>query len=80
MTDNEAFQLIIRAIKIAVPAAPIDILPATHLIKDGVIDSLDLMAFLFELEQLCGGELAEIDENFSDFTVGRLIQIVALRA
>lgn len=42
-------------------------------LAEGMLDSLDMMAFLFELEQLNGRRIAAIDENFSDFRVTRLI-------
>ena len=77
MTHDQAHALIVEALHKAVPGAPLDRLgPDTHLVKDGIIDSLDSMAFLYELEKLCGGEIREIGEDFSDFRVVRLTEIL----
>lgn len=77
MTQEQALELIKQALLKAVPKAPVQALqPHTHLIKEGVIDSLDSMAFLYELEALCGGSLPEITEEFSDFRVQTLVEIV----
>jgi acyl carrier protein len=48
----------------------------TELIKDGILDSLDSMNFLFELEGLNGAKLEAIDETFDDFRVSRLVEIL----
>jgi len=77
MTYDQAYALIIEALHKAVPGAPLGGLqPETHLLKDGVIDSLDSMAFVYELEKLCGRDIEEIGEDFSDFRVVRLTEIL----
>ena len=48
----------------------------THLIKDGLLDSLDSMNFLFELETMHGSRLKEIDDTFEDFRIVRLAEIL----
>lgn len=48
----------------------------THLVTGGVVDSLDLMNFLLQLETRIGKRLTAIDENFSDFRVGTLADLV----
>lgn len=77
MTQDQAFSLLIEALKEAVPKAPLhDLNSETHLVKDGIIDSLDSMAFLYELEKLCGRDIEEIGYDFSDFRVARLMEIL----
>lgn len=76
MTHEQAYALIVKALQQAVPGASLDGLrPEVHLVKDGIIDSLDSMAFLYELEKLCG-DIDEIGEDFNDFRVARLTEIV----
>lgn len=48
----------------------------TNLVTDGVVDSLDLMNFLLQLETRIGKRLTAIDENFSDFRVSTLADLV----
>lgn len=80
MHQDQALELIKHALVKAVPqAANCELQPQTHLIKDGIMDSLDSMAFLYELEALCGGPLQAITDDFTDFRVQRLIDIVQQR-
>lgn len=48
----------------------------THLVTDGVVDSLDLMNFLLHLETRIGTKLKSVDESFTDFRVGTLADLV----
>lgn len=76
-TRNEALNLIKKALSATVPRTNLDDLkPETHLLKDGIIDSLDSMAFLYELETLCNKKFKEIDDHFTDFRIERLVSIV----
>jgi hypothetical protein len=78
MTQDQALELIKQALLKAVPKAKVSHLQLQdHLIKDGIIDSLDSMAFLYELEALCSEPLKSIDDQFSDFRIGRLVEIVS---
>ncbi len=52
----------------------------SHLIKDGIVDSLDLMNFLLQLENRIGKKLTAIDETFSDFRVGTLADLILAEA
>lgn len=52
----------------------------SHLIKDGIVDSLDLMNFLLQLENRIGRKLTAIDETFSDFRVGTLADLIVAEA
>jgi acyl carrier protein len=78
MTNDQAFELIKKALLKAVPKTKsYDLQFQDNLIKDGIIDSLDSMAFLYELEALCQGPLEAIDHHFNDFRVQRLVEIVS---
>lgn len=48
-----------------------------HLVKDGIIDSLDSMSLIFEIEKRTGTKLVEITDEFTDFRVETLVGIVA---
>jgi acyl carrier protein len=76
MTEEQALTMIKAALEKTTPGLSAKVTPEVHLIKDKVIDSLDSMNFLFELEQLHGGQLDAIDEMFDDFRVTRLIEIL----
>ncbi len=76
MTEQDAFEMILKSLEKTNPGISKGVSKETHLLKDGVIDSLESMNFLFELEQLNGSQLAEIDESFDDFRVTRLIEIL----
>lgn len=76
MNKTEVLELIRQALAEVLPEEAENITEETHLVKDGILDSLDSMNFLFELEQRVGKKLEEIDEDFSDFRVSRLVEIV----
>ena len=76
MTQDEAFAMIRSALDATKPDLAGKVSEATHLIADGILDSLDSMNFLFELETLHGSKLSVIDETFDDFRVTRLIEIL----
>ena len=76
MTDEEAIQLIRKSINSVIQGAGDSISFETDLVKDGIIDSLDSMSFLFELEALLGKPIDEIDEKFLDFRVSTLSDII----
>ena len=76
MTQQEALAMIHRALEVAVPGSSDKVTMASHLVADGVIDSLDLMAFLYELEHACGDSLDEITEDFKDYRVTRLVDML----
>jgi acyl carrier protein len=80
MTRAEAYGLIREALEEVSPAAAAKLSEECHLVKDGLVDSLDGMNFLFELEQRLDFKLKAIDEDFDDFRVSRLIDIVVEEA
>ena len=73
MTAEDAFQMICSAVRAIRPELADQVSRDGDLAGEGMLDSLDVMAFLFELEQLNGRRIDTIDENFSDFLVERLI-------
>lgn len=76
MTDDDALAMIREALNTVTPGSGDKVTAETDLQKDEILDSLDLMNFLFELEQKCGRKLEEIDEEFDDYQVSRLIGIL----
>lgn len=73
MTDADALAMIREALNTVTPGSGDKVTPETDLQKDEILDSLDLMNFLFELEQLHGSKIEEIDEEFDDYRVSTLI-------
>lgn len=80
MTRTEAYRLIEESLVEVAPAAAAKLTESCHLVKDGLVDSLDGMNFLFELEQRLGLKLKAIDEDFDDFRVSRLVDIIVEEA
>ncbi|MCB1516173.1 MAG: hypothetical protein KDJ19_00945 [Hyphomicrobiaceae bacterium] len=77
MTQDEAFDLIKKALDETSAGLSEKVTMDTHLTEDEIIDSLDSMNFLFELEQLLGHKIEEIDETFDDFRIKRLIELIS---
>lgn len=76
MTEDDALGHIKAALDATSAGLSEKISMDTHLTDDGIIDSLDSMNFLFELETVLGKKLTAIDEQFDDFRVKRLVEIV----
>jgi acyl carrier protein len=74
MSEDEAFAMIRTALAAVRPELADEVRRDSDIAGEGMLDSLDVMAFLFELEQLHGRKIEAIDENFRDFTVPRLIE------
>ena len=74
MTNDEAFELIKKALDEVSEGASESLTMDTHLLED-VLDSLDAMSFMFELEKMLGKSLA-VDEEFSDFKITTLIDLM----
>jgi acyl carrier protein len=75
MTEPEAFELIITAVTKVAPSRASKVTEETDLLG-GILDSLDIMSFLFEIEQRLDKKLTAIDETYSDFRVRSLITII----
>ena len=80
MTREEAYTLIRAALEEVAPEAATKLTEASHLLEDDLLDSLDSMNFLFEIEDRLGRKLKAIDEEFSDFRVSRLLEIIVEEA
>lgn len=76
MTRDEALAMIKQALEKTSPGISVNVSEGTHLVDDKILDSLEVMNFLFELEQLRGSQIEAIDETFDDFRVSRLIEIL----
>jgi acyl carrier protein len=76
MTEPEAYELILGAVAKVAPSKAAKVTQETDLLAGGILDSLDVMNFLFEVEQRLGKKLTAIDETYSDFRVGSLIRII----
>lgn len=77
MTEHEAIVLVKKALDEVSPGSGGAITPDSDLVKDEILDSLDLMNFLFELEELYGSKIEEITETFDDYRVSTLIGFIS---
>lgn len=77
MTSNDALQMIKNALDIVSPGVGETISMETELQKDDVLDSLDLMNFLFELEHLNGSKIEQISETHEDYRVSTIVSFLA---
>ncbi len=76
MTREEAFGHIQAAVAETVPRAQPVTDESVDLVGDGLLDSLDTMNFLFKLETRLGAKLPSIDEDYSDYRVSALIDVI----
>ena len=76
MTENEALEMIRASINEVQDGAGDDVTAETDLVKDEVLDSLDLMNFLFELETANGKKIPAIDEDYSDYRVSKIVELL----
>jgi acyl carrier protein len=76
MTDEQALALIRTAIDKVSAGAGERIGPETDLVVEEILDSLDIMNFLFHLEKAIGHRIESIDQDFSDFRIATLIDLV----
>ena len=76
MSREDALALIQTALTSVCPDFEGQITEATDLVEEDIIDSLDSMNLLFEIEDKLGKKLTSIDEDYNDFGVGALIDII----
>jgi acyl carrier protein len=76
MTETEAYQLVLAAITKVAPSKAQRVTEESDLLSGDLLDSLDVMNFLFEVEQRLGKKLTAIDETYSDFRVKSLLNII----
>jgi len=80
MTRDESLEHVRGAIQETVTDLPKEITESTDLVGEGILDSLDQMNFLFQLEKRLDTKLASIDEDYEDFRVSALMDIVMREA
>lgn len=73
MKPDEAFEKVKEALEMTTPGISEKVSMDTHLVEDDILDSLDLMNFMFELEELNGKKIEQIDENFDDYRVSVVV-------
>ena len=73
MTAEDAFQMICSAVRAIRPELADQVSRDGDLAGEGMLDSLDVMAFLFELEQLNGRRI-ETEMGFDEHDLARLIR------
>ena len=76
MNQQEALDVVKKCVATACPAYTGDISLETDLIAEKILDSLDSMNFLFELESSIGTNIPEIDEDYGDFRVSKIVDLV----
>ena len=75
MTNEKALEVIKRALNALEAGKGDGITPETDLMEEDIIDSLDSMSMLFEIENEVGS-IVGIDEEYSDFKVSALIDLI----
>lgn len=73
MSGESALEMIKKALEEVSKGSSKNVTMDTDLVKENILDSLDLMNFLFELEQLNGKKIEEITETHEDFRVATLV-------
>ncbi len=76
MLIEDPFSIILLALEEVKVGSSYNVNFDSHLRQDGILDSLDLMSFLFRLECKLGYQLPQIDESFEDFRVKTLIKFI----
>jgi acyl carrier protein len=76
MNQEEAMKRIYDALEAADTGLSAGIDVDTDLTGDGKLDSLQIMNFLFELEEALGVKIEEIYEEYDDYKVSSLVNIL----
>ena len=78
MNSTEAFDLIKKSLIAAeVDISNLSLDEDTDLIKEGILDSLDAMTFLFHLEKEVNQKIKEIDDEFDNFQISNFVKILS---
>lgn len=72
-SHEEAFTKVKVALDKTVPGISEKVTLDTHLVEDEILDSLDIMNFMFELEDLHGSKIEEVTDTFDDFRLSVLV-------
>ena len=76
MTEDDALKMVKAALEIAAKGSSESVTMDTHLSDENILDSLDMMTFLFELENLNGKSIEGIDESFDDYRVKTIVGLM----
>ncbi len=76
MTEGQALALIHRALERVESGKSANVALTTNLTEQGILDSLDVMGFLFQIENELGKKLTSIDESHEDYRVSTLIELI----
>lgn len=76
MNSAEAFIAIDTCVKAISEDFDGELTLETDLVGEEILDSLDSMNFLFDLEQHIGVKIPQIDEDYDDFMVGSLVELI----
>ncbi len=77
MTEDATLLLIRDSLNKVAEGAGDKITPETDLVAEEIVDSLDLMNFLFEVEQTLGTKLTAVTEDYDDYRVSSLMKVIA---
>lgn len=80
MTQEEAIRLIEQSISETLEDRQVEISMDTHLINDGVFDSLDVLVFMSQIEDKSGKKLPPFtDQSITEiglFRIGNLVKFL----
>lgn len=76
MNQQEAFDIVKKCVAIVCPHFKGELTLEADLMGEKILDSLDSMSFLFELETALGKNIPEIDEEFEDFRVVKIVELI----
>lgn len=77
MTEDATLLLIRDSLNKVVEGTGDAVTPQTDLVGEEIVDSLDLMNFLFEVEQTLGTKLTAVTEDYDDYRVASLMKVIA---
>ena len=77
MSNEDALKHIKEALELASPGSAEKVSADTHLVDDDILDSLDLMNFMFELEEIHGSKIEQVTETFDDYRVSTLVSFIS---
>lgn len=76
MSRENLLQKVIESVRDVNEEFEGEITEQTDLVGEEILDSLDSMNFLFELEKRLGHKIEGIDEDYDDFRVSAVIDLI----
>lgn len=73
---EQKIKLICECLEVVKPGFSQEITIDSDLIKDGILDSLEAINFLFELENNFSDKIDNIDDDFNDFSVRAIMDLI----